>query len=240
MSMSYAQFQSDILPSPFVAVDQMINTLVYGSFYDPPLYKLHNFLIPKTLFWSSQSYLLGSLYSYFSLESDTNTILYIWTGDVQTPTSSADDGITFVLGKTIDYNHDLLSDFCPFSYDRIHDFGKDDVLWSQHCYYASLCDCYIIPLMLPYQWLEDDHNKSLLNQLFTWIQKKNDISCVVIDDFEIQWWEENVDLIVSSYSLSEYYSNYIAQMNKHAHVLMVQPSTDDDNENNSWWVLWVW
>ena len=50
MSMSYAQFQSDILPSPFVAVDQMINTLVYGSFYDPPLYKLHNFLIPKTLF----------------------------------------------------------------------------------------------------------------------------------------------------------------------------------------------
>lgn len=234
--MSYTHFQSDILPSPFMATDQIINTLVYGSFYDNPSAPLKIFLVPTTEIGISKSYLLWSLYSYLFSECSYSTILYIWHGDVDFPTLSNDEGMQFVLGKTIEYDRRLLEQL-PFPYVLQDNFLIDQSLWAQHCYYQSLGTAKLIPLVLPYEWLEHDDNKQLLSDLLSQLQVNNNVGCILIDDFEIDSWEDDMELIVQQDSLSDYYNRYGQQIDQEAHLLMIQPSTDDESVVRSWWVL---
>ncbi len=236
LSMSTTHFQSDILPSPFVIADQVINSLVYGSFFEEPTALLKYFLVPKTVRWTSKSYLLWSLYSYLQLVQEYNMIVYIWQEKIKIPMLSGDDGVEYVLGKKITYAHIPLENILDFDYQTDINFAMDNEFRSQHLTYQSILGMKVIPLCLPEDWLTVPAHRILLTQLLDNFDKKK-IACVLIDDFEIEENDSQTDMLADRDSLSDFYNQFIQGRGQESHLLAIQPCTDEEDMKSSWWVL---
>ena len=166
-------------------------------------------------------------------------MLYIRLGDYTTPLSSDDSWSEFVLGKSITYDHTLLSQNKWFKYEKIVDFATDSTIWAQHLYYQSIGSMEVLPLCLPYTRLEDDSHRSLLNDILTDIRKQKDTACIIIDNFEIKFDEwNNITILAKHNSLSDFYANFADDNWQKVSILMDQPSYNDIEPDCSWAVLW--
>lgn len=235
--MSYTHFQSDILPSPFVASDQLINTLVYGSFFEESSTSLRFFLLPISYWWSSLSYLLGSLYSYLLFADSYKTVVYIWHDDVDKPQIPSDEGIDFVLGKQITYD---MSVYQSMNFESLScpDFAMSNPTWSQHAYYLTISSMKASPIILPRDWWINEANREELKNFLSILQE-NQIACVFIDTFDLQEIQdqESIEMTTSPWSLSDLYNQYALIFWRKEHLLALQPMIDGERWSTVQWVF---
>lgn len=219
-------------------VDQVINSLVYGSFFEESTTLLKYFLVPFTNWWTSKSYLLWSLYSYLQLLNTYDTVIYVWQWNNTTPLLPADDGVEYVLGKRVDYDTEFLKKILGSNYKLISDFGIDNAARSQHMAYQSICGMKVIPLCLPLVWSETPEYRKLIKDMLISLKSYSNIACVLIDDFEIQVGDTMLDMVANRDSLSDLYNQFVQDNNQESHLLALQPVTDDEVSQQSRWVLW--
>ena len=174
--MSLSVFSPDILPSPFMATDQLITSLAYSGdivWWDK---QFSLFLLPKDSVLYPTS-LLGVLYSYIKKNPHIKRIVYIRERENIETLRPSDSGVNFVLGKKILYDLEYY-DNLPFPIQGDKDFYVEDEFWASHVMYARLLEdnVKLVPLVL---WKNFQKNNFWLDSLFESIFRDSDTICVL-------------------------------------------------------------
>jgi hypothetical protein len=200
--MSLVSFSPDILASPFISLDQGIISLVYSSDFIERSQKFSFFLVPK---WSTLSPLsvLWSVYANLLYHTDIERIVYIRTDDVSEITGAADDGIDFVLGKTLYYDKDYYHSTGIIDNYK-HDFYINDVFWStQVLYVRFLENIKLVPIVLPrsnyWSWV-----RKQLKDILQDIQQDAHTICIMINHSTFSINQDSHVEFIHNDTMSEY------------------------------------
>lgn len=177
---SYSQFDPTVLPSPFVAADQILTSLTHMS--DPALHhsQYRFFLCPKTVTLYPLN-ILWVLYAYIHHHPEIKRIVYILPHEHSQTTIPTEAWVSHVLGKTISYD---LSDIA-IPYITIPAYHMDDPLRGYHMLYMSLLDDRLItPIRIGH-----DHLNSTLHEIFASIDNSPDTIWILCQDI-IFWFDD--------------------------------------------------
>jgi hypothetical protein len=178
--MSLVSFAPDLLPSPFVSLDQWIISLVYGSDYVENGDDFSFFLVPKLSVLSPLS-VLWAVYANLYHRTDIKRIIYIRTDDIPVIVWSKDDGIDFVLGQTMYYDNEYYSNI-GFIKEYQNEFYLNDEFWATHVFYSRfLQNIKLVPIVLPNSVSSSSIKKQLIKFLDN-IKKDENTVCIIANN----------------------------------------------------------
>lgn len=210
--MSLSVFSPDILPSPFVATDQLITSLAYSA--DSELWGSHFsiFLVPQDSILYPTS-MLWILYAYILQNPHINRIVYLREGEQQESIRPIDTGIDFVLWSQINYDMSYYN-MLDFETKSVDDFPINQQFFASHMMYARLLDSIkVVPIVL-WKWFKKKNN-NWLQSLFGRVMNDSQTLCVLCQNSLFTFDEKDQvvlsDVIDNSYILQSFY-NYSAHI----------------------------
>ncbi len=233
--MSSTTLSPDILPSPFISLDQIIISLAYSADVVEWSQKFSFFLVPEnsTLYPSS---VLGWLYAYLLKNPQITRIVYFMQDDIAQWIVPEDKSIDFILWSSLFYDLDYYKNFEFCNIASKKDFYTDSLLRSSHVLYTRILqNIKLCPLVLPIHILKD---KKIYNWLMWYLDSMLNDHTTICVFFDSHSFSIDEDLQVSInkeklYGMWNIFYDYCIQQEKYPHLLQSEFIQTLQDENTS-------